>query len=141
MGQCHGDFYQSTAQFPNLVGRQRCFSTHPLSALLIEINCGSVLNCFILEYRQRLERWPRTGQDGFHLGLLKWRGESSNVGLTQSHDSALKALAVTRPCRATNLTCEPQHHPKKLVSLLPKKPLTTIFRVLFPVFWPLDKVD
>src|ERR1700745_3323213 len=99
MRQYHGDFSQSTAQFLNLVGRQRCFSTHPLSALLVEINRVAILFGFILEYRERLERWPRTGQDGFHLGLLPWRGESSNVGLNQSHDSAQKALSVARRCR------------------------------------------
>src|SRR5215472_9249505 len=110
MRQYHGDFSQSTAQFLNLVGRQRCFSTHPLSALPVEINRGAILYCFILEYRQRLERWPRTGQDGLHLGLLPWRGESSNVGLNQSHDPSHDAVV------ATNLYCKPQHHPKKLVS-------------------------
>src|SRR2546430_884518 len=91
MGQCHGDFSQSTAQFLKLVGRQRCLSTHPLSALLVEINRGAILICFILEYRQRHERRPRAAQDGFHLGLLPWGGESSNVGVNESHDSAQKA--------------------------------------------------
>src|SRR5438094_3834440 len=99
MGQCHGDFSQSTAQFLKLVGRQRCLSTHPLSALLVEINRGAILICFILEYRQRHERRPRSAQDGFHLGLLPWGGESSNVALNESHDSSQKPLAAIRPCR------------------------------------------
>ena len=88
MGQCQSDLCQSTAQFLNLVGRQSCFSTHPLSALLVEVNRGAILRCFILEYRQWFEWWPRTGEDGFHLGLLPWRGESSKVGLVQFHDAA-----------------------------------------------------
>src|SRR5438874_2078045 len=103
MGQCHGDFSQSTAQFLKLVGRQRCLSTHPLSALLVEINRGAILICFILEYRQRHERRPRAAQDGFHLGLLPWGGESSNVGLNESHDSAQKEIgraSCRKECRS-----------------------------------------
>ena len=118
MGQGHGDGLQSTAQFLNLVRGQGCFSAHPLSALLVEINRGAVLRGFILEDRQRFERRPRTGQDGFHLGLLPWRGEPSKVGLDQFHDSAQEALTVYVALSvATSLYCKPEHHPKELVSV------------------------
>jgi hypothetical protein len=116
MGQCHGDFSQSTAQFLNLVGRQGCLSTHPLSALPVEINCGAIVNGFVLEYRQRLERRPRTGQDGFHLGLLQWRGSPAMLALLNlmfrpkavpSHDLFTTLLAATNlSCKASTLSQE-----------------------------------
>src|SRR5215467_51183 len=96
MGQCHGDFFQSAAQFLNFVGRQRCFSADPLSAPLVEVNRGVILNGFVSEYWQRLERWPCTRQDRFHLGSLQWKGESSSVALSQSHDSAQSNFTSNR---------------------------------------------
>jgi len=118
MGQCHGDGSQSTAQFLNLAGWQGCFSTHPFSALLVEINCGAIPSGLVLEYGQRFEWRPRTGQDGFHLGLLPWRGEPREVGLVQFHGSAQEALAVhTTLSVPIDVYCKPQHRPRKLVSL------------------------
>src|SRR5215472_7660188 len=103
MGQSQGDFSEFAAEFLNLVGGESGFSTHPLAAQLVEINCGAIVRGFILEDRQWLKGRPQTDQDALYLGLLLRRDQSSDVGFTETHDFAAEALAATTMPVAANL--------------------------------------
>src|SRR5215472_12168430 len=103
MGQSQGDFSVVAVTFLKLVGGESGFSTHPLAAQLVEVNRGAIVRGFILEDRQGFKGRPQTDQDALHLGLLLWRDESSDVGLTETHDFAAKAPAARRLPVAANL--------------------------------------